>query len=168
MSFAFLVQQMTMTIRLLATACFVCAQVKVEHPVSQLSLQPVWNHYLCFLSSVFFLNNVYIHTFSYFPFNYSIVNVTKTVRNDLDIKLILRIAQNLGMNEKSQKIIGEHWIELALFLSEQIYTNLQILYKVTSNGKCMLCPWKVLILQDVYFEGLLFGFLCLYLICNIY
>ena len=33
MSYAFLVQQMTMTIELLATACFVCAQVKVEHPV---------------------------------------------------------------------------------------------------------------------------------------
>ena len=33
MSYAFLVQQMTMTVRLLATACFVCAQVKVEHPV---------------------------------------------------------------------------------------------------------------------------------------
>ena len=33
MSYAFLVQQMTMTIRLLATACFVYAQVKVEHPV---------------------------------------------------------------------------------------------------------------------------------------
>ena len=33
MSYTFLVQQMTMTIRLLATACFVCAQVKVEHPV---------------------------------------------------------------------------------------------------------------------------------------
>ena len=31
--YAFLVQQMTMTIRLLATGCFVCAQVKVEHPV---------------------------------------------------------------------------------------------------------------------------------------
>ena len=33
MSYAFLVKQMTLTIRLLATACFVCAQVKVEHPV---------------------------------------------------------------------------------------------------------------------------------------
>ena len=33
MSHEFLVQQMTMTVRLLAIACFVCAQVKVEHPV---------------------------------------------------------------------------------------------------------------------------------------
>ena len=33
MSYAFFVQQMTITITLLATDCFVCAQVKVEHPV---------------------------------------------------------------------------------------------------------------------------------------
>ena len=33
MSLAFMVQQMTISIRLLAIACFVCAQVKVEHPV---------------------------------------------------------------------------------------------------------------------------------------
>ena len=33
MSYTFLVIQMTMTITLLATACFLCAQVKVEHPV---------------------------------------------------------------------------------------------------------------------------------------
>ena len=33
MSHEFLAQQMTMTIRLLATGCFVHAQVKVEHPV---------------------------------------------------------------------------------------------------------------------------------------
>ena len=33
MSYELLVQQMTMITRLLATACFVCAQVKVEHPV---------------------------------------------------------------------------------------------------------------------------------------
>ena len=33
MSYVFLVEQMTMTIRLLATACFVYAQVEVEHPV---------------------------------------------------------------------------------------------------------------------------------------
>ena len=34
MSYAFLVQQLTITISLLATTCFLCAQVKVEHPVT--------------------------------------------------------------------------------------------------------------------------------------
>ena len=34
MSYVFLIEQMTMTIRLLATGCFVHAQVKVEHPVN--------------------------------------------------------------------------------------------------------------------------------------
>ena len=34
MSYVFLIEQMTMTIRLLATGCFVHAQVKVEHPVT--------------------------------------------------------------------------------------------------------------------------------------
>ena len=33
MPYELLVQQMTMIISVLATACFVCAQVKVEHPV---------------------------------------------------------------------------------------------------------------------------------------
>ena len=33
MSYVFLIEQMTMTIRLLATGRFVHAQVKVEHPV---------------------------------------------------------------------------------------------------------------------------------------
>ena len=39
MFIAFSVQQITMTIRLLATGCFVCAQVKVEHPVFDMATQ---------------------------------------------------------------------------------------------------------------------------------
>ena len=38
MSFVFLVEQMTMTIRLLAAGCFVHAQVKVEHPVDEYAI----------------------------------------------------------------------------------------------------------------------------------